>query len=305
MDAVTLTGVVRDFGDVRALDHLDLAIEAGCITTVLGPNGAGKTTAIDAMLGLRRPTSGTVRVLGHAPDDPVLRTRVGAMLQEPGFPEATTCAELLRLVAAAYPDPLPIEEVLDHADLTGLGDRRIAQLSGGQRQRVAFGMALVGQPELLFLDEPTAALDVEARRRFWRHVRALADRGHTIVFTTHHLAEADEIADRVVVIDRGRLLAQGTPREVKALVAGRTIRITTDLPVDRLAGMPGVEHVETADMGASTPPGIVGRSRPVILHASDAEAVILAMVHAGQSLTDLTVEEAALEDAFVHLTRAA
>lgn len=305
MDAVTLTGVVRDFGNIRALDHLDLAVEAGCITTVLGPNGAGKTTAIDAMLGLRRPTSGTVRVLGLAPDDPALRTRVGAMLQEPGFPEATTCAELLRLVAAAYPDPLPIEEVLDHADLTGLGDRRIAQLSGGQRQRVAFGMALVGQPELLFLDEPTAALDVEARRRFWERVRALADRGHTIVFTTHNLAEADAVADRVVVIDRGRLLAQGTPREVKGLVAGRTIRVTTDLPLERLAEMPGVEHVEAPDIASPTPAPLANCGRLVTMHASDAEAVILAMVHADQRLSDLTVEEAALEDAFVHLTRAA
>ena len=297
MDAVTLTGVVKDYGPVRALDTLDLGIESGRITAILGPNGAGKTTAIDLMLGLRRPTSGTVRILGHAPDDAAVRPRVGAMLQDPGFPEATTCAELLQLVAAAYPDPMAVDEVLDHADMVGMGDRRIAQLSGGQRQRVAFAVALVGRPEVLFLDEPTVALDVEARRRFWGRIRDLADRGHTIVFSTHYLAEADEVADRVVVIDRGRVLADGSPREVKGLVAGRTVRFRTALTRVQLEALPGVEHVE-ADDAAST-------ARQVTLHATDAAAVVGALVRAADPLVDLTVEETALEDAFVHLTQAA
>jgi ABC-2 type transport system ATP-binding protein len=298
MDAVTLTGVVKDYGRVRALDTLDLGIESGRITAILGPNGAGKTTAIDLMLGLRRATSGTVRILGHAPDDAAVRPRVGAMLQDPGFPEATTCAELLQLVAAAYPDPMAVDDVLEHADLVGLGDRRIAQLSGGQRQRVAFAVALVGQPDVLFLDEPTVALDVEARRRFWARIRDLADRGHTIVFSTHYLAEADEVADRVVVIDRGRVLADGSPRQVKALVAGRTIRLRTAMGRIQLEALPGVEHVE---FGAGTP----GANRPVSLHATDAAAVVAALVRADDPLVDLTVEETALEDAFVHLTQAA
>ena len=297
MDAVTLTRVVKDYGPVRALDTLDLGIESGRITAILGPNGAGKTTAIDLMLGLRRPTSGTVRILGHAPDDAAVRPRVGAMLQDPGFPEATTCAELLQLVAAAYPDPMAVDEVLDHADMVGMGDRRIAQLSGGQRQRVAFAAALVGRPEVLFLDEPTVALDVEARRRFWGRIRDLADRGHTIVFSTHYLAEADEVADRVVVIDRGRVLADGSPREVKGLVAGRTVRFRTALTRVQLEALPGVEHVE-ADDAAST-------ARQVTLHATDAAAVVGALVRAADPLVDLTVEETALEDAFVHLTQAA
>ena len=297
MDAVTLTGVVKDYGPVRALDTLDLGIESGRITAILGPNGAGKTTAIDLMLGLRRPTSGTVRILGHAPDDAAVRPRVGAMLQDPGFPEATTCAELLQLVAAAYPDPMAVDEVLDHADMVGMGDRRIAQLSGGQRQRVAFAVALVGRPEVLFLDEPTVALDVEARRRFWGRIRDLADRGHTIVFSTHYLAEADEVADRVVVIDRGRVLADGSPREVKGLVAGRTVRFRTALTRVQLEALPGVERVE-ADDAAST-------ARQVTLHATDAAAVVGALVRAADPLVDLTVEETALEDAFVHLTQAA
>ncbi|HKJ56087.1 MAG TPA: ABC transporter ATP-binding protein [Nitriliruptoraceae bacterium] len=297
MDAVTLTGVIKDYGPVRALDQLELGIETGRITAILGPNGAGKTTAIDLMLGLRRPTSGTVRILGHQPDDPAVRPRVGAMLQDPGFPEATTCAELLHLVAAASPDPMAVEDVLEHADLAGLGDRRIAQLSGGQRQRVAFAMALVGQPEILFLDEPTVALDVEARRRFWVRIRTLADRGHTIVFSTHYLAEADEVADRVVVIDGGRVLADGTPRQVKGLVAGRTIRFTTTRTRDDLAAVPGVERVEVPEDSSS--------SRLVALHTSDAASVVTALVRDGDPLDDLTVEETALEEAFVHLTQAA
>ncbi|MBY5162387.1 ABC transporter ATP-binding protein [Salsipaludibacter albus] len=294
---VTLTDVVKDYADVRALDHLDLSIETGRITAVLGPNGAGKTTAVDLMLGLRRPTSGRVQVLGRAADDRAVRSRVGAMLQDPGFPEATTVAEVLHLVGVAYPDPMPLHEVLEQADLAGLGGRRIAELSGGQRQRVAFGMALVGRPDVLFLDEPTVALDVDARRRFWTRIQGLAADGKTIVFTTHHLAEADEVADRVVVIHRGRVLADGSPSAVKALVAGRTIGLTSTLSVQRLAALPGVEHVDES----TTEPG----PRPVTLHVSDVDAAVHALVSADVPLHDLTVRDAALEDAFVHLVASA
>lgn len=299
MEAIRLDEVTKDYGDVRALDGVDLVIRTGTVTAILGPNGAGKTTAVELMLGLRRATSGRVTILGGAPGRVEVRSRVGAMLQDPGFPEATTVCEVLALVAAAYPEPAPLAEVVATAGMAGLENRRIAQLSGGQRQRLAFGIAIVGNPDVVFLDEPTVALDISARRTFWAHVHDLADRGHTVVFTTHQLGEADNAADRIVVIDRGRIRADGSPDEVKRLVDGRTITITTERSTAALLRLPGVDGVDRPDPGPGDPDG----TRPtVVLHTTDVDAVLRALVASGQSLADLTASRASLEEAVLRLT---
>jgi ABC-2 type transport system ATP-binding protein len=222
-----LDGVTRRFGAITAVDGLSLHIERGETVALLGPNGAGKTTAVEVLLGLMQPDAGTVRLFGGRPADAVARGRVGAMLQDAGLPSGATVAELIGLMQGLYPDPLSLEDALRLTDLGDVAGRQTQRLSGGQRQRVRLAMALAGNPELLVLDEPTAALDVEARRGFWDRARASVAEGRTLLFATHRLEEADAVADRVVVISRGRLVADGTPDEVKAQSVDES---TGDLP---------------------------------------------------------------------------
>ena len=217
---VTFDDVTRRYGTLTALDRLRLAIEPGETVALLGPNGAGKTTAVELLLGLGTPDEGHVRLFGGAPAEAVAKGRVGAMLQDAGLPVGVAVAELVDLIGGLYRDPLPRGDALRLCDLEDVADRRVERLSGGQRQRLRLALALVGDPDLLVLDEPTAALDVAARRAFWRRLRGGAAAGRTVLFATHRLEEADAIADRVVVLARGRLVADGTPDQVKLQVAG-------------------------------------------------------------------------------------
>lgn len=282
----------KTYGTKDAVAGIDLDVHEGEVVAVLGPNGAGKTTTIEMLLGLRTPTSGEIEIFGRAPAD--VRARVGAMLQDTDAPESLTVAETIGLVASYYPYRLPTTTVLERADLVAQAGQRVTQLSGGQRARLSFALALVGDPDLLYLDEPTAALDVQARRAFWSHVAALTALGKTILFSTHNLAEADAVAGRIVVISRGRLIHDGTPQEIKALVAGRTLRMTTDAPLDVVLGLPGVRSA--AESGAPPSP------RAVTVQAATAEPVLRALFAAAYQVHDLIVAEASLEEAFVHLT---
>ncbi|MFC4587743.1 ABC transporter ATP-binding protein [Sphaerisporangium corydalis] len=290
VNAVTLTELTKSFGTVRAVDGLTLDIPQGQTLALLGPNGAGKSTAIGMLLGLSAPDSGTAEVFGGGPQAAVRAGRVGAMTQEGGLIPRVTVRELVGFVAGCYPAPLPVDQVLATARLTGLAGRRADRLSGGQAQRVRFAMALVGDPGLLVLDEPTAALDVEARREFWEGMHHFAARGTTILFSTHYLDEADDHADRIVMISGGRVVADGTAKEIKRVTALTTVSLTVSGETAWLARLPGVSAVEIRG----------GRAR---LRSTDSDATVTALAEA-RAIRDLEVSPADLEDAFVALTAA-
>jgi ABC-2 type transport system ATP-binding protein len=285
-----LRGAVKRYpGGVTALAGIDLAVRPGEVVAVLGPNGAGKTTAVQLLLGLARATGGAARLFGLDPRHADARTRTGAMLQISKVPETLKVREHLELVSSYYPRPLPRREVLEAAGLEGLEDRLFGRLSGGQRQRVLFALALCGDPDLLFLDEPTAGLDVEARRALWTEIEARARGGCTVLLTTHHLEEADALADRIVLLDRGRVLAEGTPAEIKARVEGRKVRCRTRLALDEVAAIPGVREA-------------VHRQGEVELFALEAERVVSELLRRDPGLSGLEVRGADLEEAFLVLT---
>jgi ABC-2 type transport system ATP-binding protein len=294
MSVVTLEriGVVHD--EVVALDGVDLTIGAGEVVAVLGPNGAGKSTLFEVVLGLVRPDTGRAEVLGRAPGN--LHGRVGAMLQDAGLPDQITIAELVRLVARSYPAALSLDDVIHRVGLTGKQDRTIGVLSGGERQRLLLALATVGGPELLLLDEPTAAMDTEARAGFWDQARTSVGRGVTLVFATHDLAEADAVADRVIVLQQGRIVADAPPSELKRRVSGCVALLTTDAPAKRVASWPGVGRVVADD----APPG---RERRLQAWADDAANVVVPLIRAGHTLSDLTVRQVDLETAVADLTR--
>jgi ABC-2 type transport system ATP-binding protein len=287
---VEMAGVRKRFGAVEALRGVDLTIRRGELVAILGPNGAGKTTSVGVMLGLRRPTAGTVRLFGLDPGERRARSRCGVMLQESGVPAVLTVRELIDLFRAYYPAPLPAAEALAMAGLHERAAARAGTLSGGERQRLYFALAVCGAPEALFLDEPTVAMDVEGRRAFLDRVRALAARGTTIVLTTHYLEEADQLAERVVVIDRGRVIADAPPRELKTLVAGKRVTFVSATPLGPgvFAGLP-VARLHLAD-------------RRVRLLSSEPERVLRALFERGVAMEDLEVAGAGLEDAFLSLT---
>lgn len=301
-DVIEARGLTRRFGDVLAVDAVDLRVGEGEVVAVLGPNGAGKTTTLEMLLGLRSPSAGTVRIFGADPASAAVRGRVGAMLQDTDAPESLTVTEIVDLVAAYYPYRLPTGEVLERATLHGHRKRRVTQLSGGERQRLSFALAIVGDPDLLYLDEPTASLDVGARRVFWRQVADFAALGKTILFSTHNLEEADLAAERVVIINAGRIFSDSTPRELKGLLAGRTLELVTDADDAALAALPEVRGVTVLPVDGATEdwPGV----RRVRLQAADAEPPLRALFAAGHRVEGLIVTEATLEEAFVHLTSA-
>src|ERR1700730_325857 len=227
--AALMSKVSKNYGDVQALKNFDLEVRAGQLTAVLGPNGAGKTTAIRLLLGLARPTSGRVSVFGGDPTALATHLRVGAMLQVGRVPETLRVREHIDLFCSYYARPLPMAQTLASVGIENLRDRKFGDLSGGQKQRVLFALAICGDPDLLFLDEPTVGLDVEARHLLWDEIRQLLGRGKTIVLTTHYLEEADALADRVGVINKGSIIAEGTPAEIKSRTAGKKIRCITEL----------------------------------------------------------------------------
>ncbi|MFE0027116.1 ABC transporter ATP-binding protein, partial [Amycolatopsis sp. NPDC059021] len=227
--AVHLTGLRKHYGEVRAVDGVDLTIAPGEVVALLGPNGAGKSTTVDLLLGLSTPDSGTASVFGRTPGDAVKNGMIGAMLQGGALLEDLTVGETVGMVAALHREPMPVREALRRAGIEDLANRRATKLSGGQKQRVRFAVALVSDPDLLVLDEPTAAMDVGTRREFWKSMYAFTESGRTVLFATHYLEEAEEFADRVVLMRAGRIVADGSVAEVRALAGGRTIR----------AGVPG------------------------------------------------------------------
>ncbi|HVV24335.1 MAG TPA: ABC transporter ATP-binding protein [Pseudonocardiaceae bacterium] len=288
--AVHFHRTTKTFGPVRAVDGLDLTVRRGEMVAVLGPNGAGKTTTVNLLLGLLRPTGGDVTVLGHSPAVAVAAGGVGAMLQDGGLMPGVTVAGLIGLARDLYPRPRPLADILTEADLTGIADRRVDRLSGGQTQRLRFALAIAGDPELLVLDEPTTAMDVESRQVFWTNVRGYAARGTTVLFTTHYLTEADENADRILVVARGQVVVDGTPAEVKATAGEQRVRFT--LGESELAGLDALPCVT----------GIEVRGASVTLRTTNAETTVRALLTTRPSTPDLEVTGADLEEAFLALT---
>jgi ABC-2 type transport system ATP-binding protein len=289
--AVVFRDVVKVYnGRVTALDHVSFEIPRGATVALLGPNGAGKSTAIDTMLGLRKPTSGQVRVLGVAPESAVAAGKIGGMVQTGGLPDGAKVSELIGLFRQLYHGRRSQADLLRLAGLTEIADRRVEQLSGGQTQRVRFALALAGRPELLFLDEPTAALDVEARRGFWQSVRTIAEQGTTVLFATHYLDEADANASRIIVVSHGRIMADGTPSQIKAYTSVRTIRFSMPVPdTSALLRLPGVNDV-------------VASGDAVTIRSGDADATLPALYALGRPVRGLEVGGGGLEEALIALT---
>jgi ABC-2 type transport system ATP-binding protein len=285
----SLEGVNKNYGDIRALRGVDFRVRAGEVVALLGPNGAGKTTAVKLLLGLLQPNSGRARVFGGDPTNPENRMRTGAMLQVGRVPETLRVREHIDLFSSYYEKPMALAEVLAAAGLEKLSNRKFGDLSGGQRQRVLFALAICGDPDLVFLDEPTVGLDVEARRGLWDEIRKMVTRGKTVLLTTHYLQEADALADRIAVINQGAIVAQGTPAEIKAKTAGKRIRCITSLSVNALRQIPGVTEVKE-DREA------------VEIQAIAAEAIVRELLARDAKLSGLEVTSAGLEEAFLALT---
>ncbi len=286
----SLEGVNKNYGTIRALRAVDFRVRAGEVVALLGPNGAGKTTAVKLLLGLIQPNAGRVRVFGGDPTNPENRMRTGAMLQVGRVPETLRVREHIDLFSSYYEKPMASADVLASVGLEKLGDRMFGDLSGGQRQRVLFALAICGDPDLLFLDEPTVGLDVEARRMLWDEIRRMVSRGKTVLLTTHYLQEADALADRVAVINQGEIIAQGTPSEIKAKTAGKRIRCITSLSLSALRQIPGVTDVKE-DREA------------VEIHAVEAETIVRELLARDATLSGLEVTSAGLEEAFMALTQ--
>ena len=286
---VQLLDATKSFGRVKALRGVSITVKRGELVGFLGPNGAGKTTAISLMLGLRRPTTGRALLFGLDPMDLRARSRTGVMLQESGIPLTLKVREVVDLFRTYYPNPLPTETVVEMAGLGEFQEKLVKNLSGGQRQRVYFALAICGDPEALFLDEPTVGLDTATRRSFWDQVRLFKRRGKSIVLTTHYLDEADALADRVVVIDHGLIVAEDSPEAIRALVPGK--KVTFQWPgvtAEALEGLP----VE----------GLVIDGARVSFLTSDPEQVLRALFGGGAPITDLEVAGAGLEEAVLVLT---
>jgi len=289
---VVISGLRKSFGEVKAVQGVDISIAPSSTVALLGPNGAGKTTTIDMVLGLQRPDAGRITVFGRTPTDAVKAGLVGGMLQVGSLVKDLTIRELVRLVAGLYPKPLGVDEALQIAGIADIAERRTNKLSGGQAQRVRFAIALVADPELLVLDEPTAALDVEGRRDFWASMRAVAARGKTVLFATHYLEEADAYADRVVLMARGKVVADGTPTEIKARVGSRTI--TASLPgadLAALGALPGVSGAEA-------------RGDDIVLRCSSSDLALRALIPGFPKASNIEVRGGSLEEAFIELTGA-
>ncbi|MGE3344513.1 MAG: ABC transporter ATP-binding protein [Vicinamibacterales bacterium] len=287
-----LEGVQKSYGKTKALENVSMAVQAGQVLAVLGPNGAGKTTAIGLWLGLLRPDAGEVLVMGGSPLDVDRRRQVGVMMQDVALAPALTTREHILLAASYYQSAMSVEDALALTGTTALANTRYGKLSTGQKRQVQFAVAVVGRPKVLFLDEPTVGLDIEARTAMWRTIRCLVDDGCAIVLTTHYLEEAEALANRVVVMARGRVVAQGTVDEMRALVTRKRISCTSTLAVEEIRQWPGVVEATRED-------GVVH------VTASEAEHVVRQLLAADGELTQLEVKKASLAEAFSEITREA
>ncbi len=287
--AIDARGVVKSFGSVHAVRGVDLTIRPGEIVAFLGPNGAGKTTTIDMILGLTTPDAGSIEVFGHSARGAVARGLVSAVLQSGGLLKDLTVRETVELTASLFAEKRPVDEALERAGIRSLASRRVGLCSGGEQQRLRFAMALVSDPALLILDEPTTGMDVEARRSFWSAIRADAARGRTVMFATHYLDEADEYADRIVLMRGGRIVADGTTTEIKNLVSGRVVQLTLpDADLAALAALPGVDSVEAA-------------GERITVHTRDSDALARHLLTA-TTARDLEITAQNLESVFLTLT---
>ncbi|MEV6791066.1 ABC transporter ATP-binding protein [Streptomyces sp. NPDC051320] len=298
---VSFEKVDKSYGQVRAVAGLSLQLHPGETVALLGPNGAGKSSTLDLLLGLRNADSGTVRVFGTTPEEAIREGRVGAMLQSGGLMEDVTVRELVKLACDLHRHPRPVHEVLERAGITEIGDRMVNKLSGGQEQRVRFALATAGDNDLIVLDEPTTGMDVSARHAFWATMREQADQGRTVLFATHYLEEADAIADRVLVLHKGRLLADGTAAEIKAKAGARRIAFDLDGDIDEatLRELPFLTTFSLSNAGSGA-----GARRTVRIQSTDADATVHALYGLGLYPHNLEVAGLGLEQAFVAITEA-
>jgi ABC-2 type transport system ATP-binding protein len=286
--AASLAGVTKKYGKVTALNNVNMNVRAGELLAVLGPNGAGKTTAVRLMLGLTTPLSGKVAVFGRDPRTASARKRVGAMLQVAKVPETLKVKEHINLFRSYYASPLSLQTTLEAAGLEGMENRLFGALSGGQKQRVLFALAICGDPDLLFLDEPTVGLDITTRHLIWQQIRRLIQQGRTVVLTTHYLEEVDALADRVIVLNHGVIVAEGTSAEIKSRTVQRKIRCATRLLRSEIENIPEVSSVSEQE------------SRMEIL-TSQVEPVLRELFILDPNLTGLEVSNSTLEDAFLKI----
>ncbi|MEK3723948.1 ABC transporter ATP-binding protein [Paenibacillus sp. FSL H8-0034] len=289
---IELQHVTKEFKGKRAVDDLSLTIHEGSVVALLGPNGAGKTTTVAMTLGLRKPTSGTIRLLGGDPQDRAVKDRIGAMLQDVHSIDGLKVGETIELFRHYYSKPMPLDRLLKISGLMEEKGKLGTALSGGQKRRLGFALALAGDPSVLFLDEPTVGMDVSSRQLFWETVKAMAGQGRTIILTTHYLDEADAIADRVIVINKGKLVADGTPEEIKASTNSKILSFTagTGLTDERLRSLPGVMDAEW-------------KGRRVRLYSSDTDQLIAAIVRQELDAADIEIQSVGLEEAFQALVR--
>jgi ABC-2 type transport system ATP-binding protein len=287
---IRLESLTKSYGPVLAVDGIDLVIAPGETVALLGPNGAGKSTTIDMILGLAKPDTGSVQVFGMTPAEAIAQGAIGAMLQTGQLLRDLTVRELIDMMASLYPNPMGVDDVLSVTGIEDIADRRTQKLSGGQTQRVRSAIALVSNPDLLILDEPTVAMDVEVRREFWTSMREFASRGKTVLFATHYLEEADAYADRIVLMARGRIVADGPATEIKATVGLRTIKAT--LPGVPIASLTHLDGVQTAEL----------RGEAVVLHCTNSDAAIRALLRDFPTASDIEIAGAGLEEAFLLLT---
>jgi len=288
--AVELDNVTKNYGNLQALKGVSLAVEPGEVVAILGPNGAGKSTSIALMLGMRRPSSGSVALFGENPRLANHRKRIGVMLQESGIPETLKVRELVELFGRFHDNPMLTQEAIKMAGLEDKANARLGRLSGGQKQRVYFALALVGNPDVLFLDEPTTGLDVESRRNFWDQINKQVAWGKTIILTTHNLEEADALARRIVVINQGQIIADGTPDQIKSHVGGKHVRFRApNVALEDLRALADVQSVR-----------LVGNKFEI--YTKQPEDILATLFRDGAELSDLEVVGAGLEEAFLSLT---
>jgi len=273
------------FGDTVALENVSFKLANNGITALLGSNGAGKTTIINCALGLLRPSNGSVKVLGHKAGTRAAKQKVGLMLQDTSLPDLLTAREHISLFSSYYQTPLAINEVIQKCDLSRFADKKYKHLSGGQKRRVQFALAVLGRPKLVFLDEPTTGLDVDARRVLWNTIRELRESGTSIVLTTHYLEEADALADDVIVLDQGKLVTRGTTNEIRSAVSGSVIRCQTDLDITAIKQLVDVRSAQSS-----------GRYQEIV--SSNGANTLRALLTSDAHVSDITVQKPSLEDAF-------